>query len=234
VGGTGAVVVVGGSAGIGLETARHFAARGEQVVLTSRDRARADAAAAEIGGDCSGLAVDLAEPASIRSAFADVGPVKHLVIGAVDRDENTVRDYDIEGATRLVVLKLVGYTEVVHVLADRLTPEASVVLLGGLAKDRPYVGSTTVTTVNGGVTSLVRTLAIELAPVRINALHPAVVGDTPFWENKPEAVLDGLRARTPTGRLVSTEDIVHATVFLLENRSVNGISLSVDGGWLLL
>jgi NAD(P)-dependent dehydrogenase (short-subunit alcohol dehydrogenase family) len=230
---SGAIVIVGGSAGIGLETARFFAERGEQVVVTSRDQGRADAAAAQIGGATTGVAVDLSDPASIAPALGPIGPVKHLVIGAVDRDENTVRDFDIRGATQLVVLKLVGYAEVVHALSDRLGPESSVVLLGGLAKDRPYPGSTTVTTVNGGVTAMVRTLAVEMAPVRFNALHPAIVGDTPYWADKPAAVLDGLRARTPIGRLVSTEDIVHATAFLLENRAVNGISLSIDGGWLL-
>jgi NAD(P)-dependent dehydrogenase (short-subunit alcohol dehydrogenase family) len=229
----GAVVIIGGSAGIGLETARFFADRGDEVVVTSRDQDRADAAAADVGGNTTGIAVDLAEPSSIVPALAAIGPVKHLVIGAVDRDENTVRDFDIVGATQLVVLKLVGYAEVVHALVDRLGPDSSVVLLGGLAKDRPYPGSTTVTTVNGGVTAMVRTLAVEMAPIRFNALHPAIVGDTPYWEGKPAAVLDGLRARTPIGRLVSTQDIVHATAFLLENGAVNGISLSIDGGWLL-
>jgi NAD(P)-dependent dehydrogenase (short-subunit alcohol dehydrogenase family) len=227
------VLVVGGSAGIGLETARHFADRGERVVVTSRDQGRADAAAADVGGDTSGLALDLSEPASIAPALESVGPVRHLVIGAVDRDQNTAREYDIEGALNLVTLKLVGYTEVIHALGDRLGPDSAVVLFGGLAKDRPYPGSTTVTTVNGGITAMVRTLAVELAPIRFNAIHPAVVGDTDYWANKPAEVLDALRQRTPIGRLVSTEDVVHATVFLLENQAVNGISLSVDGGWLL-
>jgi NAD(P)-dependent dehydrogenase (short-subunit alcohol dehydrogenase family) len=227
------VLVVGGSAGIGLETARHFADRGERVVVTSRDQGRADAAAADVGGDTSGLALDLSEPGSIAPALESVGPVRHLVIGAVDRDQNTAREYDIEGALNLVTLKLVGYTEVIHALGDRLGPDSAVVLFGGLAKDRPYPGSTTVTTVNGGITAMVRTLAVELAPIRFNAIHPAVVGDTDYWANKPAEVLDALRQRTPIGRLVSTEDVVHATVFLLENQAVNGISLSVDGGWLL-
>jgi NAD(P)-dependent dehydrogenase (short-subunit alcohol dehydrogenase family) len=80
---------------------------------------------------------------------------------------------------------------------------------------------------------MVRTLAVELAPIRINALHPAVVGDSPYWKDKPPEVLDALRSRTPIGRLVSMADIVHATVFLLENRAVTGANLDVDGGWLL-
>ena len=89
------------------------------------------------------------------------------------------------------------------------------------------------TTVNGGVTGLVNTLAVELAPVRVNAIHPGIVEDTPAWSGKPEAVLDAVRQRTPLGRLVTTEDIVDAAVFLLENRAVNGVNLEVDGGWTL-
>jgi NAD(P)-dependent dehydrogenase (short-subunit alcohol dehydrogenase family) len=88
--------------------------------------------------------------------------------------------------------------------------------------------------VNGGVMTMVHTLAVELAPLRVNAIHPAVVGDSPYWANKPAAVLDALRARTPLGELVTIDDVVDATVFLLENRSVTGVNLRVDGGWMLM
>jgi NAD(P)-dependent dehydrogenase (short-subunit alcohol dehydrogenase family) len=128
-------------------------------------------------------------------------------------------------------MKLVGYPATIHALLDRLSEESSVVLYGGRAKDRPYPGSTTVTTVNGGVSSLIRTLAIELAPIRVNAIHPGIVGDSPFWSGKP---LDAVIARTPTGRLTTMADVVDATVFLLENRAVNGVNLYVDGGWILV
>jgi NAD(P)-dependent dehydrogenase (short-subunit alcohol dehydrogenase family) len=81
--------------------------------------------------------------------------------------------------------------------------------------------------------TMVHTLAVELAPVRVNAIHPAVVGDSPYWANKPPAVLDALRARTPLGELVTIDDVVDATIFLLENRAVTGVNLRVDGGWML-
>ena len=126
-----------------------------------------------------------------------------------------------------------GYTEVVHQLVGRLAPDASILLFGGLAKDRPYPGSTTVTTVNGAVATLIRTLAIELAPVRTNAIHPGIVADTPYWSGK-EQVLANVRDRTPTGRNVVTEEIVEASVLLLENPSLNGVNLEVDGGWMML
>jgi len=203
-------------------------------VITGRDTAGAEAAAAEIRGATRGLGLDLAEPETIKAGLADVGDVQHLVLAAIERDTNTVKDYDIAGAMRLVTLKLVGYTEVIHTLLPRLRDDASILIFGGLARDRPYPGSTTVTTVNGGVTSLVRTLVIELAPRRVNALHPAIVGDSPQWSNMPEERYNALVQRTPTGRLVTMAEVVDACRFLLENGAVNGINLAVDGGWLCM
>lgn len=226
-------IVVGGTSGIGRVVAEQLAARGDAVVITGRVADRAEAVAAEIGESVRGLALDLGRPEEIASRLAGLETVHSVVIAAIERDENSVRDYDVERALRLVTLKLVGYTEVVHALASRLAPDAAIVLFGGLAKERPYPGSTTVTTVNGAVSSMVRTLAVELAPVRVNALHPGVVGDSPAWSEKPAAVLDALVSRTPRGRLATMDDIAHAVLFLLDNQSVNGVNLDVDGGWLL-
>ena len=223
------VVVVGGNRGIGREIAKHYADAGEEVVITCRDADRAAEAAREIGGSTTGVALDLTLPQDIAAALAQVGPVRHLVVVAIDRDDNRVTDYSVERAIRLVTLKLIGYTEVVHALLDRLGPDSSIVLFGGLAKDRPYPGSTTVSTVNGGIVGMVRTMVSELAPIRVNALHPGIVGDSPFWAGKS---LDHVLARTPTKRLARMADIVDAVSFLLENPAVNGVDLRVDGGWM--
>jgi NAD(P)-dependent dehydrogenase (short-subunit alcohol dehydrogenase family) len=112
-------------------------------------------------------------------------------------------------------------------------PESSILLFGGLAKDRPYPGSTTVTSVNGAVTTMVRTFVVELAPIRVNALHPGIVGDSPTWKDRAE-FLESVLARTPTGRLVTMRDVVEVAVLLLENGSMNGTNVVVDGGWLAL
>jgi NAD(P)-dependent dehydrogenase (short-subunit alcohol dehydrogenase family) len=229
--GEGSVVVIGGSSGLGRAVAEHYAAAGREVVISCRDADRGASIAAEIGGRTSNVTLDLSQPAGIAEALADIGPVEYLVISAIERDDNKVRDYSIERAINLATLKLVGYTEVIHTLLDRLSDDSSIVLFGGLAKDRPYPGSTTVTTVNGGIVGMVVTLATELAPMRINAIHPGIVGDSPFWKGKP---LDHILARTPTKRLVATADIVHAVRFLLENPSVNAIDLRVDGGWMIM
>jgi len=227
----GTVLIVGGTQGLGRELGQSYADDGRQVVVTGREQARAEAAAVEIGGNTRGLGFDLADPHAIEERLADVGDVDYLVLAAIERDTNKVGDYDIESAMRLVTLKLVGYTEVIHALGRRLGPDSAILMFGGLARDRPYPGSTTVTTVNGGVTSLVRTLVIELAPIRINALHPAIVGDSPQWRDMPAERMQALVDRTPIGRLVTMAEIVGASRFLLENRAVNGINLVVDGGW---
>jgi NAD(P)-dependent dehydrogenase (short-subunit alcohol dehydrogenase family) len=226
------ILVVGGTSGLGREIAKKYADAGWSVVLTGRDSERAGAVAADIGGNTRGLALDLAEPERVADALRDVGIVDHVVLSAISRDANTVQDYDIGSARYLAVMKLVGYTAVVSALLDRLSDEGSVLLFGGRAKDRPYPGSTTVSTVNGGVTGLVNTLAVQIAPRRVNALHPGIVADSPFWEGK-KAATDAVLEHTPTGRNVAMEDIVDAVDFLLRNRSVNGIDLYVDGGWLL-
>ena len=228
---TGTVVIVGGTQGQGRELAQSYADDGRDVVVTGRDQSRADAAAKEIGGRTRGLGFDLAEPHTIAAHLAEVGDVDHLVLAAIERDVNTVQEYDIDAALRLVTLKLVGYTEVIHALTPKLRDDSSILIFGGLARDRPYPGSTTVTTVNGGVTSLVRTLVWELAPTRINAVHPAIVGDSPQWTNMPPERLQALVQRTPIGRLVTMAEVVKASRFLLENEALNGINLTVDGGW---
>jgi len=226
-------VVIGGTSGIGKELAKALAQRGDEVIITGRDAARARAAAAEIGGKTRGLAVDLANPVEIAGKLSDIGTVKHLVIAAIERDENSVKNLDIARALRLVTLKLVGYTETIHQLAPRFAPQASIVLFGGLAKERPYPGSTTVSTVNGGVNNMIKSLAVELAPVRVNAVHPGIVGDSPAWSGKPPQVLQGVVARTPLGRLVTMQEVVGSALFLLDNQGINGVNLYVDGGWLL-
>jgi NAD(P)-dependent dehydrogenase (short-subunit alcohol dehydrogenase family) len=226
----GTVVIIGGTQGLGRRLAERFALDGHPVVISGRDAARAAAVAAEIGDSVRGVAIDLAEPAGIAAALTGIGDVDHAVLAAIERDSNTLKEYDLIKAIRLVTLKLVGYTEVLHALHPALHDTSSVLLYGGLAKERPYPGSTTVTSVNGAVETMVRTFAIELAPVRVNALHPGVVGDSPAWKDNAE-MIDAVVKRTPTGRAITMDEVTDAALFLLRNSGVNGVNLNVDGGW---
>jgi NAD(P)-dependent dehydrogenase (short-subunit alcohol dehydrogenase family) len=227
---TATALVIGGTSGLGRAIAQRCAERGERVVIAGRDVGHASRVATELGNGVTGLGVDLAEPRTIGPALDGIDRVDHLVITAADTSSNPVSDYDVATASHQAILKLVGYTETVHVLAARFRPSSSVVLFGGYAMMRPYPGSTMVTAANGGVSALIRTLAVELAPVRVNAVHPGLVGDSPRWIDKDtsEAV-----ARTPIGRLVTMAEVASAVLFLLDNGGMNGVNLSIDGGILV-
>jgi NAD(P)-dependent dehydrogenase (short-subunit alcohol dehydrogenase family) len=215
---------------MGHAIALRLAKRGDDVIITSRDSARADSAARQIGPTARGLSLDLSQPDTIAAALVDIPGVDALVITAVEQGLNSLREFDIARAIKSVTVKLVGYTETVRVLHDRFSPQASVVLFGGLAKERPYPGSTVVTAFNGGITGLVKTLAVEIAPHRVNAVHPGIVGDSPKWRDTPD---HPHLPRTPIGRLVTMAEVVDATEFLLCNTGVNAHDLIVDGGLLV-
>lgn len=227
----GSVLIVGGTGGIGREVGSHYQAEGIPVIITGRDQERAAGIAAEMGDGVSGLGFDLAAPETIAPALADVGPVSRLIITAITRDNNPIKEYSTETAAELITMKMIGYTETIHALIPGFSDDTSVVLFGGLAKERPYPGAITVATVNGGIATMINDLVIELAPIRFNAIHPGIVGDSPYWDGKD---LTTFVERTPTGKLATMGDVVGATVFLLENQAVNGVNLYVDGGWMLM
>jgi NAD(P)-dependent dehydrogenase (short-subunit alcohol dehydrogenase family) len=161
--------------------------------------------------------VDLTRPEMIASALAGIDEFDSLVVTAIHQPGGNIHAFSVADAVLSATVKLVGYAEAVRALRDRFAVGGSVVLFGGSAKDRPYPGSTMVTAINGGVSSLVRTLAWELAPVRVNALHPGVVLDSPIWQQVP----DDLPPRTLTGSPIAMADIVSAADFLLNNQAVN-------------
>jgi NAD(P)-dependent dehydrogenase (short-subunit alcohol dehydrogenase family) len=226
------MLIVGGTHGIGLEIARRYAGEGWSIIVAGRDGSHAKSMATEIGGDTRGIALDLSQPEEVAGALTDLDTVDHIVLSAIIRDTNTIADYDIAAARYLAIMKIVGYTAVVSALRDRLAQDGSVVLFGGRAKDRPYPGSTTVSAVNGGISGMVRTLALQLAPRRVNAIHPGIVGDSPYWSQKDDYIAK-IREATPTGRNVAIADVIDGVDFLIRNRSANGIDLYIDGGWLL-
>jgi NAD(P)-dependent dehydrogenase (short-subunit alcohol dehydrogenase family) len=227
-----ALLIIGATQGIGKEIARRYAGQGWSVVLTGRDETAAKSVATELGGDTRGIALDLSEPELVADALADVGAVDHLVLAAIARDTNTIDNYSIASARYLVTMKLLGFTAVVSAMRDRLAEDGSIVLFGGRAKDRPYPGGMTVATVNASISGMVPALALQVAPRRVNAIHPGIVGDSPYWSDNQEFT-EKVREATPTGRNVTMEDIVDGVDFLIRNRSVNGIELYIDGGWLV-
>lgn len=225
------IVIVGGTGNLGLALAKSSAGLGCKVIITGRDAERAAQIANSLGPAATGLGVDLTRPESISGAFDAVDQVDHVVLAAYERGGNTVADFDTSAALRQTTVKLIGYTEVIHTLLPRITRqvESSVVLFGGTAKDQPRVGSATLSAVNAGLSGLTKALVVELSPVRVNTVHPGLVGDTPAWANNT-AFLEQVAARTPSKRVTRTEDVVQSVLFLMDNLGVNGVELVVDGG----
>jgi NAD(P)-dependent dehydrogenase (short-subunit alcohol dehydrogenase family) len=226
------LLIISGTQGIGNEIARRYAKEGWSVVLTGRDESHAKSVAAEVGGDTRGIALDLSEPELVADALADLVAVDHIVLAAIARDTNTLDEYNIDSARYLVTMKLLGYTAVVSAMRDRLAEDGSIVMFGGRAKDRPYPGGMTVGTVNAGLSGLMHALVVQLAPRRVNAIHPGIVANSPYWSENPDFP-ESVRKATPTGRSVTMDDIVDGVDFLIRNRSVNGLDLYIDGGWLV-
>lgn len=230
------IVIIGGTQGTGRALARACASMGDSVVIAGRDRTSAEAAAAELraalpagAGAVHGIAADLSAPHGLRQALSGLGSVKHLVIAGVARDHNSLAEYDIDKAIGLATLKLVGYAAAVAELRGRMAPGASVLLFGGLSKDRPYPGSTTISSVNAGIVGMVNTMARELRPMRVNSIHPGMIADSPHWIGN-QAMQEFGRSATLSGVLPRMQDVVDGCLFLLNNQAANGVNLSLDGG----
>ncbi len=175
---------------------------------------------------------------SIRAGLASGPPIDHLVLVPIYSATTTVKTFDAAEAQRVLNVKLTGYLEAVNAALPRLRPTSSIVLFGGMAKKRPYPSSTMISIANAGLVGMMNTLAVELAPIRVNSVSPGLVGDSPKWDavvKKGEnPTVNALLARTPTRRFATMADIIHAVFFLLDNQSVNGHDLDINGGFFLM
>jgi NAD(P)-dependent dehydrogenase (short-subunit alcohol dehydrogenase family) len=228
------IVVIGGTSALGLDIARAAHAAGCRVTIAGRGAERAANVAKSIGAGATGVHIDLEDSASILPALREGPPIDHLVITAIMRLATTVKDFDVREAERLVRVKLVGYVEAVSAALPRLKPTSSIVLFAGVSKSNPYPGSTMISTVNGGVVGMTKTMAVELAPIRVNCISPGLVLDSPVWKTilakGRNPVVDAMAAKTPTKRLAMTEDVIQGVFTLLDNKAINGIDLELDGG----
>ena len=215
-------VFVGGSSGIGLAAAQRAAAAGWDVVVASRNPERADV-------DAERVVLDIADEAAVRETFGALGPIDHLVFSPVARAGGPPRSLDLEAARRAFEIKLWGPFAAVQAADVR----GSIVFVSGVAATTPMRGGSATAAVNGAVEALVRTLAVELAPVRVNAVSPGIVA-TPTWDGMAaedrEAMFARLAGALPAGRVGVADDLAEAIWLLLTNGFVTGITLPVDGG----
>ena len=230
------VVIAGGTSGIGLAVARLVARAGAEVTLIGRDAERLRRAADDIGGarQCVG---DLHESASFGALFGSLPEIDHLVITAGTASLKTLRESTADDLRWAAEERLVGPLAMVRAALDRLRPTGSIVLTSGLLAERPTYRGAILAGAVAAIEAIVRSLALELAPIRVNAVSPGLV-DTPlldsfFGEAKQEA-LAAAAASLPTRRIGRPDDIAQAVALLLTGGFITGEVLHVDGGGRLI
>jgi NAD(P)-dependent dehydrogenase (short-subunit alcohol dehydrogenase family) len=234
------VVVIGGSSGLGLAVARRCLADGASVVIAGRSRERLDAAVAELGRPdrLDAVVADIGDRAQVQALFERAGAVSHLVVTAADLPYGPVTALSEDSLMRAVRSKLLGPFFAAQLAAPRMTAGASITFISGIAAYRPAPGGALAAMANGALESMVRAFALELAPIRVNAVSPGWV-DTPLWDrlaapDARRARLSQMAARLPGNRIADPSDIANAIGFLIDDDFVTGTVLHAEGGQLLV
>jgi len=232
------VVVVGGSSGIGLAVAQLAAAQGAKVVIVSSNAERVQKAAESIGPEAQGHAVDVSDERAIATFFAKLGSFDHLVFTAGDSLQlQDLASTDLQQARRAFELRYWAALAAVKYGSPQLRKEGSIVLTTGIAGQRPRKGWVLAASVCGTIEALTRALAIELAPIRVNAVSPGLVR-TNLWHNmsakEREERYESVGKSLPVDRVGEASDIAQAYLFLMQEGFATGQIIVVDGGAVLV
>jgi NAD(P)-dependent dehydrogenase (short-subunit alcohol dehydrogenase family) len=227
------VVVIGGSAGIGLETARRARAEGAKVILTGRDSERLQRAASELGAIGSS-AFDATDAASLERFFRDLPtPIDHVMVTAGRPTYGRVADLDLEQVRRDLDGHLLLALAVARLAAGKVRAGGTLLFMGGTGARRPAIGLALASTMTAALPALTASLALELAPIRVNLIAAGFV-DTPLSASLLGDELDKrrnqLRATLPIRRVVGPADVAALAVHVMVNTALTGATYDVDGG----
>jgi NAD(P)-dependent dehydrogenase (short-subunit alcohol dehydrogenase family) len=231
------VVVLGGTSGNGLATAKAAACLGAQVTVVSRRQVSVDRALADLPPGTCGRAADLTDTDQVRRLFDDLDSIDHLVFTAGEPLLLMSLDtLDLDKAREFFTLRYFSALWAVHAAMPHLRPGGSITLTSGIVSQRPGPDLAVVASVCGAVESLTRALAVELAPIRVNAVCPGIVR-SPLWDPMPQASRDQMyrdtAASIPAGRVGEVGDIAQAYLFCLTEPFATGTVLTIDGGFAL-
>lgn len=228
------IVIIGGSAGIGLATARAVAGLGAQVVIASRSRARLDAATAQIGNGAVAHQLDVTDARAIEAFFEAVGPFDHLATTAAVGAVGMFLEIEPARVQAHVESKLWGQYFAVRFGAPKLRAGGSITLFSGVVSRKPLRGTTTAALVTGAIESFTRVLALELAPIRVNCVTPGITATGVWSELLTDAGarehLQNVAGVLPVGRVGRPDDVARAVVYLMGNGFATGSVVDVDGG----
>jgi NAD(P)-dependent dehydrogenase (short-subunit alcohol dehydrogenase family) len=232
------VVIVGGSSGIGLAVAEKAALLGAEVVIVSSNAERVHEAIKSIGGNVRGEAVDVSDEKAVEGFFTNIGFFDHLVFTAGDSLQlHELANTDLKQARRAFELRYWSVLATVKYGSPQIRKGGSIVLTTGVTGQRPHSGWVIAASVCGTIEALTRALAIELAPIRVNAVSPGVVRTT-LWQNmsssEREQLFESVAKRLPVGRVGEAHDIAQAYLFLMQEGFSTGQTVVVDGGTVLV
>lgn len=230
------ILIVGGSSGMGLALARRTLAIGAEVIIVGRNEDKLKRTGAELqSAALSTVAADITQEGQVADLFERVGRLDHIVSTAADIEGayELLPSLDLRAAQKVVESKFYGPLLLAKYGVPVLSPAGSITFTSGIAAYRPAARGSVVAAVNAGLEGLVRALAVEVAPIRVNAVSPGWV-DTPIWTfvagDKKDETLSAMAKQLPVGRVGQPEDIADAISFLMGNAFTTGTILHVEGG----
>ena len=227
------VAVIGGSSGIGLETARRARAEGADVILTGRHPERLEQPTRELGA-LRAEAFDATDPDALTRFFNSLrAPIDHVMVTAGDPPYGSLLEASPQEARRLLIGRLVLPLDVARASLGKLRPLGSLIFMGSTGHRRPRIGEGIISTVSAGTATLIANLALELAPVRVNLVAPGFVDtrlSASLLGDRLDARREELRATLPIGRVVGPGDVAALAVHLMINTAVTGATYDIDGG----
>jgi NAD(P)-dependent dehydrogenase (short-subunit alcohol dehydrogenase family) len=228
------VIIMGGTSGVGLATARALSEMGANVIVTGRQKEKLASALAQLGDKAQGQAVDAASPESVNNFFKETGAFDHLVLCLSGGGGGGAFPTLDLGALRLGFEgKFWAQIQTAQASLATLRSGGSITFLSSISARMGNPGTAGLAAINGALEAMIPALALELKPTRINAVSPGVI-DTPWWDRMPsaqrEAYFQQLATTTPVGRVGKPEEVAQAITFLITNSFMTGTIIECDGG----
>ncbi|MBO9600818.1 MAG: SDR family oxidoreductase [Cohnella sp.] len=227
------IIIIGGSSGIGLETARQAIELGAEAIVASRSEHKLKQARERLGAKATTYALDMTEERQVKAFFDQVGRFDHLVVSAAETSGGSFLGTDSVLARQLFDNKFWGQYYAAKYGAPNMNENGSITLFSGVVAYKPMVGSAALGAVNAAVSNLGRTLALELAPIRVNVVSPGII-DTParshMTEEARKPFYEAIASKLPVQRVGTAEDVAQSVLYLIQNRFATGTVLHADGG----
>jgi NAD(P)-dependent dehydrogenase (short-subunit alcohol dehydrogenase family) len=231
------MVILGGSSGIGLATAQAAQAEGASVIITGRSPAKLETALAALGGKARTVVLDVADEAGTRSFFQELDSLDHLFITAGTLVKDTHLSPESAALRPAMDTRFLGALYAAKYSAPKIRSGGSITFMSGTAARRPLEGASVASASCGAVEAFARALAVDLAPIRVNTIQPGFV-DTPLLDDvlgsQKKEILAAVAKRLPVRHIGAPEEVADAVLFLMKNSYVTGITLTIDGGGLLV